>query len=87
MVAELLKDSFLKNLGNERSVRDKAIVFQVVWVKVVLFFWRGRTLAILKAVGKEPVHKDALTMSVMAGSRYGRQSEKRDAGMGSSSHD
>ena len=37
MVVELLKDSFLKNLGNERSVRDKAIVFQVVWVKVVLF--------------------------------------------------
>ena len=33
------------------------------------------------------MHKDALTMSVMAGSRYGRQSEKRDAGIGPSSHD
>ena len=31
--------------------------------------------------------KDVLTMSVMAGSRYGGQSEKRDAGMGSISHD
>jgi len=35
-------------------------------------------------MGKEPVHKDVLTM---AGSRYGRQSEKRDAGMVLRSHD
>ena len=63
---------------------NRAIVFQDIWVKVVVVFCRGRTIAVLKAVGKEPVHKDALTMSVMAGSRYGRQSEKRDAGMGSS---
>ena len=33
------------------------------------------------------MRKDALTMSVMAESRYRRQSEKRDAGMGSGSHD
>ena len=33
------------------------------------------------------MRKDVLIMSVMAGSRYGRQLEKRDAGMGSSSHD
>ena len=32
---------------------------------------RGRTVAVLNAVGKEPVCKDVLTMSVMAGSRYG----------------
>ena len=44
-------------------------------------------IAVLNAVGKEPVRSDVLTMSVMAGSRYGSQSEKRDAGMGSSSHD
>ena len=37
MVVELLKDNFLKKLGNERKVRDRAIVFQVIWVKVVLF--------------------------------------------------
>ena len=37
MVAELLKDDFLEKLGNERKVRDRAIVFQVIWVKVVLF--------------------------------------------------
>ena len=37
MVVELLKDSFLKKLGNERKVRDKAIVFQVIWVKIVPF--------------------------------------------------
>ena len=61
------------------------IVFQVIWVRVVcLFFWRGQTLAVLKAMGKEPVHEDMLTM---AGSRYGRQSEKRDAGMVLRSHD
>ena len=33
------------------------------------------------------MRNDVLTMSVMAASRYGRQSEKRDAGMGSGSHD
>ena len=37
VVAELLKDNFLKKLGNERKVRDRAIVFQVIWVKVILF--------------------------------------------------
>ena len=31
--------------------------------------------------------KDVLTMSVMGRSRYGGQSEKRDAGMRSRSHD
>ena len=36
---------------------------------------------------KEPARKAALTMSAMTGNRYGRQSEKRDAGMGSSSRD
>ena len=36
---------------------------------------------------KEPTRKDTLTMTVMAGNRYGRQSEKRDARMGSSSRD
>ena len=41
----------------------------------------------LNAVGKEPVRNDVLIMSMMAGSRYGRQSEKRDAGIGPSSHD
>ena len=30
-------------------------------------------MAALKAVGKEPVLKDVLTMSVIAGSSYGRQ--------------
>ena len=33
------------------------------------------------------MRKDVLIMSVMAGSRYGRQLEKRDAGMGLSSPD
>ena len=33
------------------------------------------------------MRKDALAMPVMAGSRYGRQLEKRDAGMGLSSPD
>ena len=81
MVVELLKDSFLKKLGNERKVRDKAIVFQVIWVKIVPFQERTNN-SCLKCCGKGTVRKDVLTMSVMAGSRYGRQSEKRDAGMG-----
>ena len=50
-------------------------------------FRRGQTIAVLNAVGKEPVRKDVLIMSMIAGSRYERQSEKRDAGIGSSSHD
>ena len=37
MVVELLKDNFLKKLGNEWKVRDRVIVFQVIWVRVVLF--------------------------------------------------
>ena len=36
---------------------------------------------------KEPALKAGLTMSVMTGNRYVRQSEKRDAGTGSSSRD
>ena len=76
VAVELLKDNFLKKLGNERKVRDRAIVFQVIWSR--LFFFRtGWTIAVLKAVGKEPVRSDALTMSVMAGSRYGRHFEAR----------
>ena len=44
-------DNFLKKLGNEREVRDRAIVFQVIWVKVVLF--QGRTNnSCLKSCGK-----------------------------------
>ena len=68
-------------------MNERAIVFRSFGSKL-FFFRRERTIAVLNAVGKEPLHKDALTVSVMAGSRYGiRQSEKRDAGMGSSSHD
>ena len=37
LVDEVLKDDFLKKLGNERKVTDRAIVFQVIWVKVVPF--------------------------------------------------
>ena len=36
MVAELQKDDFLKKLGNEQKVRDRATVFQVIRVKAVL---------------------------------------------------
>ena len=51
MVAELLKDDFLENLGNERKVRDRAIVYQVIWVKVVLFQERTNN-SCLKCCGK-----------------------------------
>ena len=53
----------------------------------LFFFRKGRTTVVLNAVGKEPVRKDVLTMSVIVGSRYGRQSEKGDTGMVSSSRD
>ena len=51
MVVELLEDSFLKKLGNERKVRDRAIVFQVIWVKFVLFQKRMNN-SCLKSFGK-----------------------------------
>ena len=51
VVVELLKDSFLKKLGNEWKVRDRAIVFQVIWVKVVLFQERTNN-SCLKCCGK-----------------------------------
>ena len=51
LVVEILKDNFLKKLGNERKVRDRAIVFQVIWVKVVLFQDRTNN-SCLKSFGK-----------------------------------
>ena len=54
------------------------------WLKELL---RKLNLCILNAVGKKPERKDALAMPVMAGSRYRRQLEKGDAGMGLSSPD
>jgi len=51
LVVEVLKDNFLKKLGNERKVRDRAIVFQVIWVKVVLF-WVRMNNSCLKSCGK-----------------------------------
>ena len=67
--------------------KNRAVVFFRSFGSRLFFFRREQTIAVLNAVGYEPVRKDVLIMSVMAGSRYGRQSEKRDAGMGSSSHD
>jgi hypothetical protein len=37
VVIELVEDNLLKKLGEERQVRDRAIVFEVVWVEVVFF--------------------------------------------------
>ena len=51
MVAELLKENFLKKLENEQKVRDRATVFQVIWVKVVLFQERTNK-SCLKCCGK-----------------------------------
>ena len=51
MVVELLKGDFLKKLGNERKVRDRAIVFHVIWVNVVLFQER-MNISCLKCCGK-----------------------------------
>ena len=36
MAVELLKEDLLQKLGNERKARDRATVFHVIWVKVVL---------------------------------------------------
>ena len=44
-------------------------------------------MAVLKAVGKEPDRRDELTISVMAGRRCGRHSEKTEVGIGSSSQE
>ena len=75
VVVELLKDHFLKKFENEQKIRDRATFFRSFGSRL-FFFWRVRTIAVLNAVGKEPVCKGVLTMSVMAGSRYGRQSKK-----------
>ena len=32
---ELVEDNLLKKLGEERKIRDRMVVFEVVWVKVV----------------------------------------------------
>ena len=51
------------------------------------FLRRGRTIAVLKAVGKEPARRDELTKSVMAGRRCERHLEKTEVGIGSSSQE
>ena len=44
LVVEVLKDNFLKKLGNERKVSDRAILFRSFGARL-FFFRRGRTKA------------------------------------------
>ena len=34
---ELVEDNLLKELGEEREIGDRAVVFEVIWVKIVFF--------------------------------------------------
>ena len=76
-----MKDDFLKKLRNRRTARDRRQLSFFVLFFCLCFsrpfesrlLFQEKTIAVLQGAGKEPVLKDVLTMSVMAGSSYGRQ--------------
>jgi len=37
MEVELVENNLLKELGQEREIRDGSVVFKFVWIKVVFF--------------------------------------------------
>ena len=37
MEVELVENNLLKELGQEREIRDGSVVFEFIWIKVVFF--------------------------------------------------
>ena len=72
---ELVEDNLLKELREEREIGDRTVVFFRSFGSRLCFFRRGRTMAVLKLSGTEPVCMEVLMMSVMKGRSWRRPSE------------